>query len=149
VNSLREIGTVKSLNKEYAKISMQRSAACEGCKACRMGMEENEMEIDVLNLCDANIGDRVEINLDSPDVLRAAMIVYAIPLFGFLLSIYISYTALVKMNFNTGVEVISFLISAFVMFIIFTIIKSKDKEFKDSKKYTPTITKIVEKNKRV
>lgn len=142
---LKEVGTVKSLSKEYAKISMQRSAACEGCKACRMGMEENEMEIDVLNLCDAKIGDKVEINLDSPDVLRAAMIVYGIPLLGFLLSMYISYTVLIKMNFNTGVEAIAFFIATFVMFIIFTIIKSKDKEFKDSKKYTPTITKIVQK----
>ncbi|WMI81752.1 SoxR reducing system RseC family protein [Anaerotignum sp. MB30-C6] len=73
------------------KVHIIRQEACGHCKACLSGYMEKDMDIDAQNLCDAEVGDWVELELQENAFMNAVLISYGIPLVGFFVGLFFGY----------------------------------------------------------
>lgn len=78
-----EEGTVVSVQGETAKVLMRRSRMCEGCGSCCVKVDEDGMLADAVNRAGAKPGDRVLVDLPESLSIRAAFILYGVPLLFF------------------------------------------------------------------
>ena len=142
---MRQTGVVVSTNENTAILKMQRHSACGSCGGCGMGSEDSKnMQIQAVNRIGATEGDFVEVDVSTPNVLKAAAIAYVIPLMVLFVGIVISNKVLTILNYSSNVETMSAIIGVFLMSIVFIIIKKNEPKFKKSEEYTPVITNIVE-----
>ncbi|WFD09247.1 SoxR reducing system RseC family protein [Tepidibacter hydrothermalis] len=142
---MRQTGVVVSTNENTAILKMQRHSACASCGGCGMGKEEGkDIQIEAINKIGAAKGDFVEVDVSTPNVLKAAAIAYVIPLIVLFVGIVISNKVLTAINYSSNVETMSAIIGAFLMSIVFIIIKKNEPKFKKSEEYTPIITNIAE-----
>lgn len=77
---MREEGTVLETKGEMAIVQIKRSAACDTCKCCHVAEQSEFMTTEALNKVQANVGDRVVIEIEQKEVLAASTIVYILPL---------------------------------------------------------------------
>lgn len=134
---MKEEGIIIDIKNEFAFVKMQKHAACVGCNACKKGNSNNELIVEAENLINANVGDVVEVDLEAPNLLKAATIVYMMPLISLLLGVFIGS--------KYGGDLMSALLGVLFMSITFLIIKLKDSAMKNSKKFTPVIVSKVNK----
>ncbi|MEF9992705.1 MAG: SoxR reducing system RseC family protein [Peptostreptococcaceae bacterium] len=126
-----------------AKIKMQQHSACASCGKCASSTDKKDIVVEVDNTIGAKIGDYVEVNMDSMDVIKAASIVYAIPLIALLGGTIISYGILSYIDISFNKEVISGFFGIGLTVISYLFIKSRDSKFRKSRKYIPVITKVI------
>ena len=127
---------------------MQRHSACASCGKCQtLSSETKEILVEVDNTIGANIGDYVEVNMDNMNVLKATALAYIVPLVFLMLGTMSSYFVLDKLIEiqGVGVEVISGLIGILMMLISYVILKRNDNKFRESRKFIPVITNILDK----
>ncbi|MBQ7653266.1 MAG: SoxR reducing system RseC family protein [Clostridia bacterium] len=76
-----EIGVVEKItdNGKTAKIVFPRRTECDKCGMCMKHKDEMKVSISVKNTLNASVGDRVSVGMKDGFVLRAAFIVYVIP----------------------------------------------------------------------
>ena len=77
-----EIGYVESVNEKRgtARVTFDRRSACDKCKMCLSASgEKMKVYVDVKNTLQAKAGDKVGVMMSDKFVLRAAFIVYIIP----------------------------------------------------------------------
>ncbi|MGL5717500.1 MAG: SoxR reducing system RseC family protein [Paraclostridium sp.] len=134
---------VKIVDRNTVKIKMQKHSACASCGKCASSTDKKDIIVEADNSIGARIGDYVEVNMDSINVIKAALIAYVIPLVALLGGTIIPYSILSKVNLNLNVELISGCIGIILTLITYLIIKSKDYKFRQSRAYIPIITKIV------
>ncbi len=79
-----EEGTVVSVHGEMAKVLVRRGRACEGCGSCCVKLDQETMLADAFNREGAEPGDRVLVDLPENLSIRAAYILYGVPLMFFL-----------------------------------------------------------------
>lgn len=77
-DNLNAIGRVIEVNDGTAKVAFKRSKSCGDCRAC-VSFGTDEAVVDIDNTLDAVVGDRVEIALHSPAMVKASLIMYGIP----------------------------------------------------------------------
>lgn len=126
-----------------AKLKLKRHSACASCGKCATTSEEKDIIVEVDNSIGAKIGDRVEVNMETINVLKAAFIVYTIPLIALLIGIIGTFYGLKAVNFNGNIEIISAIVGLIFTIIVFLILKKNDKKFRNSKEYIPIVTKII------
>ncbi len=81
---MAEIGLVIHTQKKLLQLEIPRSKACGGCKACIPLNGKESMTTFALNLCGAQIGDRVEIEPGQSRQLTSSLLLYGVPLVVFL-----------------------------------------------------------------
>ncbi|SHJ87280.1 SoxR reducing system RseC family protein [Tepidibacter formicigenes] len=140
---MRQTGVIIDKNENMATLKMQRHSACASCGACEMGDESKDITIDALNKVNAQVGDFVEVDIETTNVLKAAAIAYVIPLFMLLMGIMFGNKILKVINYNGNIETMSAIIGLGLMVITFVIIKINEPKFKKSEEYTPVITNIL------
>ena len=77
-----EIGVVESVNEKRgtAKVLFDRQSACDKCGMCLTASgEKMKVYVEVKNILGAKVGDKVGVAMSDKFVLRAAFIVYIIP----------------------------------------------------------------------
>lgn len=115
------IGTVISTDKYKATVVVRRASACgENCANCHGGCETTTTTAVVQNTAGARVGDTVKIESESASVIRAALVLYMVPVAATILVAALTYG--LKMS---NVFVILFSVMAF--FASFFIIKCFDK----------------------
>ena len=119
------------------EVGLVKHTAWGNCGACQYGVENLESTVTVENEIGASLGDKIEITLGDQNVLGAAFIAYVIPLFVLIATINISIRVF-------GNELVAALLGISLTAITFLIIRSKDKKFRDSKKYLARAVSIVE-----
>ncbi|MFR7512063.1 MAG: SoxR reducing system RseC family protein, partial [Muribaculaceae bacterium] len=76
---MAEIGEVIGTEKNKLVVRMTRKEACAKCRACSAGLKEQDMLLKAVNLCNAKVGDKVEVMLETADFMKATCIMYGIP----------------------------------------------------------------------
>ena len=126
---MREFGVVVGIVDDKAIVNVKRQSACGKCKACEMGKsDQKEINITAKNTVGAKVNDSVNLIMDTPDVLRAAII--GIP-------------SLITSSMGIDGETISIVSGLVLMSISYLFVRRKDKELEATKKYEPEITEIL------
>lgn len=74
------VGTVIAIDGENATVSVKRVSACgENCANCKGACETTKTTAVVKNSAGACIGDVVKIESESSQVIRAAVVLYIVP----------------------------------------------------------------------
>lgn len=95
-----EVGTVESVNDKHgtAKVVFDRKSACAKCGMCLTANgDKMKVYVDVKNSLSAKVGDKVEVAMSDRFVLKAAFVVYLIPilLIGIGLAIFRNYSDII------------------------------------------------------
>ncbi len=130
-------GIIIALDGKIAKVRASRHSDCENCGACPGDMAT---VMDVYNPVDAKVGQRVVIKIPEANMLKAAFIVYLLPLLttfmGFLIGLWISQ----KYGFPALLSEVSLSIVAFVLTLLY--IKYFDRSMSKTK-MLPVITDVL------
>lgn len=142
---MKECGVVLKVMDQKAVVNIKRRSACGHCKACEMGRSDvKEMNVIAKNEIGAEVDDNVNIIMDTPDVLRAALIVYVIPLIALVAGVALG-TFLAK-KFNLEADLIGIITGLIFLVPSYLIVRRLDKKLEATKKYEPVITEILGKN---
>lgn len=113
---MRKSGIVKK-GGEWATVSILRASSCgENCAMCKGGCTPSETEIIARNTIDAVTGDKVILEIEDKNGLKAVFLAYIVPLIAFLVSSVIF----------TGVGIkdgISLILGLLVMLLIFFVVR--------------------------
>ena len=138
---------IEIVDEKTARLKMQRHSACTSCGKCQtLSSETKEILVEVDNTIGAKIGDHVEVNMDNMNVLKATALAYIVPLVFLMLGTIGSYFVLDKLIEvqGIGVEIISGLIGIAMMLISYVILRRNDNKFRESRKFIPIITNILD-----
>lgn len=138
---------IEIVDNKTAKLKMQRHSACASCGKCQtLSSESKEILVEVDNSIGAKQGDHVEVNMENMNVLKATALAYVVPLIFLLVGTIVSYFMLDMIISTQGiiVELISGIIGIILMLLSYVILKRNDSKFRDSRKFIPVITKIIE-----
>lgn len=136
-------GFVSEVKGDLAIVKIHRKEACGECRACLSGMTEKEMDIEAKNLCDAEEGDWVELELQENAFFNAVMIMYGLPFVAFIAGIVVGYFAVPKVLPMISPVLSSLVLGVLGIFLTMLWIKSQNPRW-ESGKYRPLATKIVE-----
>lgn len=136
-------GLVTELKGKHAIVKIHRKEACGECRACLSGMMEKDMDIEAKNLCEAEVGDWVELELQENAFFNAVMVMYGLPFVGFIAGLLLGYFGIPKV-FPAINEVFSGVVFAVLgILIAYLWIRSQQARW-ESGKYRPMATMVVE-----
>lgn len=131
------------IDEKTAKLKMQRHSACASCGKCTTTSEKKDIVVEVDNSIGAKLGDRVAVNMESMNVLKAVGIAYIFPLINLLIGTIGTYYVLQFIENTKNIEVISSIVGIIIMLISFFILRKNDSKLRESRQYIPIITKII------
>jgi len=131
------------IDEKTAKLKMQRHSACASCGKCTTTSEKKDIVVEVDNSIGAKLGDRVAVNMESMNVLKAVGIAYIFPLISLLIGTIGTYYVLQLIENTKNIEVISSTVGIIIMLISFFILRKNDSKLRESRQYIPIITKII------
>ncbi len=135
---MKEYGQVVGIKKNFAQVRIGRNSACASCGKC--GMTENQKHVDFYteNTLNAQIGDRVEVEIhDNANTTGMAFVAYILPLIPALVALFV---ALAYLNDVWAIALF------FVGYALgFTIVALIDKAKKHKWMQSPTMLKIISK----
>ena len=138
---------IEIVDEKTARLKMQRHSACASCGKCKtLSSETKDILVEVDNTIGAKIGDHVEVNMDNMNVLKATALAYIVPLIFLMLGTIGSYFVLDKVIEAQGisVEIIRGLVGIVMMSTSYVILKRNDNKFRESRKFIPVITNILD-----
>ena len=95
---MKEQGKVVEVAGNLAKVELPSSPACQSCRACERGTQ-GTMIAEANNSLGAKVGDKVEMEIPSPRVMGASIIIFVLPLIGLMLG----YFAGAQISQTTGI----------------------------------------------
>lgn len=138
---MAEIGEVIGRENDRLVVKLQRTEACAKCRACTAGLESKDMIIKAVNRCNGNIGDKVEIELDSVDFFKATLIMYGIPFVAFIVGIFLGYYGMVHFDMK-GAELGGIILGVVLVVLTYGIIHTQEWRFKKDN-YIPKAVNVV------
>ncbi len=121
---MEETGTVIELKgPSTALVLCKKGSFCEHCAAmdtCRMGDDNQSMQVEALNPLGAEVGDRVLLAVSSKSFLSSSFLVYIVPLlgllFGALVGQYIGETVITDLpaQLLSAIFGVAFLVGSFL-----------------------------------
>lgn len=131
------IGTVISVDKDMATVSVRRVSACgENCANCHGACQTTTAVATVKNTTGAVVGDVVKVECDSVSVIRAAMFLYMLPVLAAVLIAAITY--------STGLsDILTLVLSVVGFFGCFAIVKRFEKHIAPKSFITKVLGKDV------
>ncbi len=138
---MNEYGKVIEIHDTKATVKIKRSSACGDCKACELGVSNlSELNIEVENTMNAAIGDQVRLEMQTPDLLRAAFVVYTIPLLALLAGITGTYFVTGKAGKPDEMMMVA--VGFGLMFLSGFFVRFKDKRTKENSNLEPKMIEV-------
>ncbi len=134
---MTEIATVITADVKNATVRILKKSACENCGMCGFKKKDTHLDLCLDNAIGAKVGDRVLLEMPTAFVLKAAAIVYLIPLFTAIIGLILTVLLHLKETFQFIACVAGLIIGAVI--VAFFDKKAKRKGF------CPKILKIIEK----
>lgn len=122
-----EIGRVSKLhtNGKYAKVSFTRREDCEKCGMCMKHKDSMTVSLNVKNTLGAKVGDEVAIEMRDGFILKAAFIVYLLPVILVGLTLFLGRN--LKETLLFGLVIVDLVIGLAISFFVDRAIKKKGK----------------------
>lgn len=137
---MQEIAEVMELREDNrVLVRVRRQESCQGCKACSMGRDNKKyMELVIDNTLNAEVGDEIYLDLDTPDVLKAAFIAYGFPLIMMVSFTMISYYLVFPED-----QMIAAIVGLVGAALSFIIIRLNENRIRDNGRFFPKMISIV------
>ena len=130
---MKEHGTIIKIKKDTVIVEIRPHEKCTKCCSCGAGRKRT-VTVATDNVTHFNVGDNVEIEVDSSKMLKVYIYLYGIPLVVFV-------GIILAVHFVTESPIISFLVSlvgtGISLFVISAFLKGK-------KEYSPKVRKVLE-----
>jgi len=146
--SMKQVGTIVSIHGDMAEVEVQRHTACKKCGGCGLGTK-NSNKVKVKNPVNAQVGNRVYIDMADVGVLKAAAIMYMIPLAALVLGFMFSYYGAQHFGYVETKEIwgigfgLAFLIGSFI------VIRKFEPKLSLNALYGPKILRIIDEHELV
>lgn len=137
---MNEYGEIIELKKDEAVIMVKRSSACGKCGSCQMSSNQDKMLLTIPNLLKGEVGDYVELELSSAQVLKASAITYLIPLGALILGVAGGY--IISPRFGLKPDLIAALLGISLTAISFLGIRAMEPIFKKGHNFSPQMINI-------
>ena len=140
---ISEQGIVLELAASKAVIVINRTSACAGCHGhvgCRPS-ESKEMTIEAINELNAKVGDRVQISVPTGSLLKAAFLVYFLPVVALVMGTIAGTKLGPSLGFNTTLGSLLFGVGG--MAAVFFAVKCFDRCVDAKPHYWPRVTRIL------
>ncbi|MDY2986468.1 MAG: SoxR reducing system RseC family protein [Peptoniphilus sp.] len=125
---MKNSGIVINVDGDYLDIVSVRESACGGsCESCGAHCESKAETLRLLNTIEAEVGDRVELEINSSKVLGYIGLVYGVPLIIFIISVITSFAILGEAN-----QIWCFLIGLISIAISYSVIRKIDGSLKNT-----------------
>ncbi len=145
---MNKLGVVTALHNNTAIVRLARHSACSECGACHHGGgESKEMLVEALNVAGAVVGDRVQVDLESVQVVRAAFIFYAIPLIALLAGVFAAKAILAGMRLVEYSDLWAAITGILCMITAFAGIRLNEDRLKKSGRYLSRIVEVCKSDK--
>ena len=145
---MKQVGIITQLDGDMAEVEVQRHTACKKCGGCKLG-SENSNRIKVKNRVNAEQGQRVYIDMADIGVLKAAAIMYMIPLAALIIGFMFSYYGAQHFGYVDTRELwglgfgLAFLVGSFI------IIRKFEPKFGLNTLYGPQILRVLDENELI
>ena len=114
-----DLGEVVEIKGEFASVELQTKDACHSCGArfvCRPN-DSGKRILNVRNILNAKVGDKVLIDQLGSNQLKLASMQYGLPLLGFLISMLVANQFISSSVLGVPNEIVLFIIGIVVLFI--------------------------------
>jgi len=140
---MKEIGKVIKVEGNQATIFVKRGTACGTCGNCQVGREKLEMFMTTENSVGAEVGDEVEIELETMNVITATAIAYGFPLVALTAGIFGGYYGFLALGLNDNTAQVTGAVLGLVgLAISYAVIKYKEESIKNMNKFKPVVVGI-------
>lgn len=147
---MNKLGIVTAVNGNIAVVRLGRHSACASCGACSHGGGEagKEMLVEALNDAEAAIGDSVQVDLESVQVVRAAFIFYFIPLIALLAGVFAFKALLGTLAVPGNTDLWAALGGTVLMICAFAGIRISEGRLRRSGRYLSRVVEICRENEQ-
>lgn len=104
---MEQYGIIVRANGKQADVLVRQHSACASCGKCNMKHESKDLTVTALNLVNAQVGDRVVLEMPERNILSAGLLAYAMPLVSLFIGVLLgqllfgSQTAAVLLGFGS------------------------------------------------
>lgn len=138
---MERTGLVIATRGEMATVSLQRHTACEGCGRCAAFIgQQPEHQVEVLNSIRAGVGQRVVVEIDDRQMIKASFLLYLFPLAVLIGGILFWLKFAGAFSFNGNQELSAVGIGFALMGLSYFFIRLLDRRVKDNPRYKATVT---------
>ncbi len=133
---MEEIGFVESINdkKNTVRVVFSRKSACDKCGMCLKSKDNMTVSVEVKNTLGARPGDRVAVAMGNSFVLKAALIVYIIPV------VFVGAAILLGRGLNELV-LFGIVVGALLLGLLVSVLF--DKLIRNKKGYAPRLERVI------
>lgn len=141
---IEEEGIVMETHGDLARIAIVTKSACEKCaSASTCHPEGGDSLMEAANPLNAKKGQKVKVILAPQIYLKAAIIIYGIPVTAFIAAAVIAKNLALRFSGEPGSDLWAFFAGAACLVVSFFFIRSYNKKVEKTQEYKPTIVEIL------
>lgn len=135
---MKEIGEVINKERNILKVKLN---AVESCRSCGLCKTNEDFILEVLDECNAKIGDFVLVEIKKENYYKVTFLVYLFPLILFILGTIIGY--IVGEKYNLDPQLLGFALGMIFLAVSYMMIRFIDKKSIKKEKIIPVAKKVV------
>lgn len=141
---MREIGQVVSAKGGMAQVRFERSSACKKCGACMMSQSQQEMILNTENTLAASEGEWVQVDIESPMLIKASLITYIFPLLMLIIGLVLGYFINQAVHIFDNSEIAACILGLLLVVAAYYSIHLLEPRFRKNKRYAPQMVSLVD-----